>query len=114
MNTKIKKLIAGLMVAGVIGGGAFLVLGPEQPASLPPITELETRLRSLTIQERDEIIEQYNNKLVTIRQNCDTDIRCIERDGKRLVNFGVVKSRIEALEKLNQWVLDGELPKYRK
>jgi len=68
----------------------------------------------LTIAERDALIREYNQQLTTIKNNCDTDIRCVIQGGEKRVRFDGVKSKKDVFKKLNTWIEERGDPKYRK
>jgi len=68
----------------------------------------------LTIQERDELIKQYNFQLQVIRNDCESDIRCEVINGQKYAIFGRIASKKEVPQKINEWIADGNDPKYKR
>ena len=100
MNSLKNKLIALGVVAGLATGvAAFILNGNDKDF--------------LTIAERDAIIEVYNQQLTTIKNDCERDIRCRIIDGEKRVIFPGVKTKKDVINYLNDWVRDGDNPKYK-
>ncbi len=60
----------------------------------------------LTWEEMQAVIRVYNLKLEQIRDNCETDARCVEVDGVKKVRFENVRSDRDIIQRLNQWIED--------
>ena len=86
---------------GLIGLGivALLATGIATYFSKDEITKNE-----LTWEEYQTVIRAYNLKLEQIKENCKTDVRCVEIEGVKNVRFEDVSSKKDVVDKLNQWI----------
>jgi len=58
----------------------------------------------MTYEEYIALIETYQAKIEEIKANCEQDERCIEIEGKKVIDFGKVKSKKDVIKKLNKWI----------
>ena len=86
----IKQIIAGLVIVGVIIGGAVAL-----------------RDRPLTYSEYKEVISAFDEQLSYILTNCDTDTRCVVVDGDPRANFGQIKGKKQVVKVFKEWVGKG-------
>ena len=91
MTDNIKKIIAGLVLVGTLGGGAFLYLGQ----------------RPISYEEYVAVIRAYNNQVVYILNNCATDTRCVVINNQPRVNMEKAESKKDIVKKLNGWISKG-------
>lgn len=90
---KLKQILAGLGVGALTIGGIMLWL-----------TEQPTPSKNMTYQEYLDLLKAYNTKIEYIKQNCDTDKRCLKDKGEPRVLMNDIKTKEDAVNKLNEWL----------
>lgn len=95
-----KKAIVALGVAATVATGIILFNSGERDF--------------LTWDESRELIRQYNLQLQLIKNDCENDTRCKLVGGQKRVIFEGLKSEKEIPRKLNEWIADGNDPKYKR
>lgn len=96
--TKVQKIALGIGTGAIIVGGVLLY----NPAD-----------KQLTIDEYQALISGYNTKIQEIKDNCDTDKRCIVKDGEKRVRFENIKEKKDVIKVLDKWVKEDN-KKYKK
>ena len=86
----IKQIIAGLVIVGVIIGGAIAL-----------------RNRPLTYEEYKQIIAEFNTQTQYILNNCDIDTRCVIIEGEKRVYFGQISGKKQVVKVFKEWVGKG-------
>jgi len=62
----------------------------------------------LTWEEYISTVKVYQMKIEGIKEDCEKDVRCIEKDGQPKVIFRGAKNKKDVLDMLNQWIEDDE------
>ena len=92
---KLKEILIGLGVVASVATGLTLYINNQKSI--------------ITWEEYQGIIKAYDQTVQNIKRNCKTDMRCIEKNNKQYINFGKIGSKDELVQKLNQWLIDGDL-----
>ena len=82
------KIVAGISIAGTIIAGLYF----------------SGQKNYLTWDEYESLVEGYNTKIEEIKSICDTDVRCINENGKKKIIFEGAKTKKDIINKLNLWV----------
>lgn len=83
----------GLGVGAITITGLLVYLGenPQTP-------------QNLTYQEYIDLLKAYNTKIEYIKTNCDTDKRCLKKDGEARVLFQGITKKEDVVGKMNEWL----------
>jgi hypothetical protein len=65
---------------------------------------LEGKQKYITWEEYQAIIKAYNQKLKQIKNNCQNDKRCLEKNGEKRIIFSNIKNKKEISQIMNKWL----------
>lgn len=97
-----KLIIPTILLTGGITLGAIL---EKEPVKEP----VDKQVSYISVNEWQESVAAWNEKIDSIKANCKNDIRCREVGGQKTVRFEDIGDKRDIVIQLQKWVKESDI-----